>query len=311
MAYDGRLLAGVTVLAAVVEAGTLSRAAGALGLSASGVSRAVSRLEARVGVRLLERTTRSLRLTDEGRRFFDRVSPLLAGIEDAAVEAAGSAAAVRGRLRVNVDPFFSRVVLAGEVAKFLAHYPEVCLELIMRDAPGDLVADGFDLALRFGDPPGGRFVTRKLFESRILTVASPAYVAAHGRPRHPADLTGHACIDFYEAASGRPFDWEFHRGTEVVPVKVAARLMVSDSGALLEACEAGAGVAQIFDLGTRHLIEAGRLVQLLPDWSDEVFPLYALYPARHYRPAKVAAFIDFCLAATGSRASFAGPEDND
>src|SRR5437899_2796664 len=146
MPYDGRLLAGVTVLAAVVEAGTLSRAGEALGLSASGVSRAVSRLEARVGVRLLERTTRTLRLTDEGRRFFDRVSPLLAGIEDAAIEASGSAGAVRGRLRVNVDAFFSRVVLAPEVAKFLARFPEVSLELIMRDAPGDLVADGFDLA---------------------------------------------------------------------------------------------------------------------------------------------------------------------
>ena len=312
MPYDGRLLAGVTVLAAVVEAGSLSRAGEALGLSASGVSRAVSRLEARVGVRLLERTTRTLRLTDEGRRFFDRVGPLLAGIEDAAIEASGSASVVRGRLRVNVDPFFSRVVLAAEVAKFLTRYPEVSLELIMRDAPGDLVADGFDLALRFGDPPGGSFVTRKLLETRVLTVASPAYIAARGQPRHPAEIADHACIDFHEAASGRPFAWEFHRGSEVVPVEVTARLMVSDSGALLEACEAGAGIAQIFDLGTRHLIEAGRLVHLLPDWSDEVFPLYALYPARHYRPAKVRAFIDFCLATIGPRAqSFTGPEDND
>ena len=124
-------------------------------------------------------------------------------------------------------------------------------------------------------------------------------------PTTPASIS-------YEAARGRPFAWEFRRGPEVVPVKVTARLMVSDSGALLESCEAGAGIAQIFDLGTRHLIEAGRLVQLLPDWSDEVFPLYALYPARHHRPAKVRAFIDFCLAAIGPRAqSFTGAEDKD
>ncbi len=173
MPYDGRLLAGVTVLAAVIEAGTLVRAAEALGITASGVSRAVSRLEARVGVRLLDRTTRSVTLTDEGRRFYERVGPHLSGIEAAAIEASGSASVVRGRLRVNVDPFFSRIVLAGQVVKFLDRYPDVSLELIMRDSVGDLVADGFDLAVRFGEPPAGTFVARKLIETRVLTVPHP------------------------------------------------------------------------------------------------------------------------------------------
>jgi DNA-binding transcriptional LysR family regulator len=299
MPYDGRLLSGVTVLAAVVEAGTLARAADALGLSPSGVSRAISRLEVRVGVRLLERTTRSLALTDEGRRFFEQVGPLLAGIEAAAIEAAGAAHIVRGRLRVNVDSFFSRVVLAGQIATFLARYPEVSLELIMREAVGDLVADGFDLAVRFGDPPSGALVARKLIEPRILTVASPAYIATHGRPRHPVELAGHACIDFYDASHGRAYDWEFRRGAEVLPVKIAARLLVADSGVMLGACEAGVGIAQIIDLGTRHLIDAGRLVELFPDWPGEVFPLYALYPTRQHLPAKVRAFIDFCLEVVG------------
>lgn len=295
MPYDGRLLSGVTVLAAVVDAGTLVRAAEALGITASGVSRAVSRLEARVGVRLLDRTTRSLALTDEGRRFYERVGPHLSGIEEAAIEASGSANIVRGRLRVNVDPFFSRVVLAAQLAKFLARYPEVSLELIMRDSVGDLVADGFDLALRFGEPPSGTFVARRLIETRVLTVASPAYIAAHGRPRHPSDVAGHACIDFYDAANARPYDWEFRKGREVIPVKVAARLLVSDSGTLLGACEAGAGIAQILALGTRHLIDSGTLIELFPEWSGELFPLHALYPSRHHRAAKVRAFIDFCL----------------
>jgi DNA-binding transcriptional LysR family regulator len=142
---------------------------------------------------------------------------LLAGIEAAAIEASGSANIVRGRLRVNIDPFFSRVVLATHPASFLGRYPEVSLELIMRDSVGDLVADGFDLALRFGEPPNGTFVARKLIDSRILTVASPAYLAAHGRPGHPAEVAGHACIDFYDAASGRPYDWEFRKGDEVLP----------------------------------------------------------------------------------------------
>ena len=120
MAFDGKLLSGVTVLIAVVEAGTIARAAEALGLSPSGVSRALSRLEQRVGARLLARTTRSLSLTDEGRRFCEQVGPHLAGIEEATIEAAGSASKVRGRLRVNIDPFFSRIVLSRHLAALLA-----------------------------------------------------------------------------------------------------------------------------------------------------------------------------------------------
>jgi DNA-binding transcriptional LysR family regulator len=155
MPYDARLLSGVTVLMAVVEAGSMARAAEALGLTSSGVGRAIGRLETRVGVRLLERTTRTMTLTDEGRRFYEEVGPHLDGIEQAAIIASGAAGIVRGRLRVNVDPFFSRVVLAAQISKFLDRHPEVRLELIMRDHVGDLVADGFDLALRFGEPPGG------------------------------------------------------------------------------------------------------------------------------------------------------------
>src|SRR3984885_11321431 len=206
MPYDGRLLSGVTVLMAVVEAGTIVRAAEALGLSASGVSRALSRLAAP--------PPRSLTLTEGGRRFYERAGPHLDSIEEAAIEASGSANVVRGRLRVNVDPFFSRIFLSSHIATFLARYPEISLELIMRDAVGDLVADGFDLAVRFGEPPSGTFIARKLIDTRILTVASPGYIAANGKPDHPSDIVGHACLDFYDASSGRSYDWEFRRGAE-------------------------------------------------------------------------------------------------
>lgn len=294
MPFDGRLLAGVTVLMAVVEAGTMVRAAQALGLSPSGVGRAIARLEARVGVRLLDRTTRAMRLTDEGRRFYERVAPHLEGIEAAAIEASGAGAAVRGRLRVNVDPFFSRVVLARHIAGFLDRYPEIALELIMRDSVGDLIADGFDMAVRFGDPPEGSFVARKLVDTRILTVASPAYLAARGRPAHPSELADHACIDFWDAAHRTAYDWEFRRRGQALPVKIKARLLTSDSGTLLGACQAGAGIAQILQLGTEHLVARGDLVEIFPDWNGEVFPLHAVYPAGRHRAAKIAAFTDFC-----------------
>lgn len=304
MAFDGKLLSGVSVLMAVVEAGTIARAAEALGLSPSGVSRALSRLEQRVGARLLARTTRSLSLTDEGRRFYEQVGPHLAGIEEAAIEASGSAAKVRGRLRVNIDPFFSRMVLAKQLAALLARYPELSVELIMRDSVGDLVADGFDLALRFGEPPVGSFVARKLLETRVITVASPGYIKAHGRPRHPRELEQRECIDFYDAAHGRPYEWELRRRKEVIPLRIKGRLLVSDSGTLIGACQAGAGIAQVLELGTRHLIDNGSLVPLFPEWSDERHPLYAIYPSRLHRAAKVRAFIEFCLEImTGKQAA--------
>jgi DNA-binding transcriptional LysR family regulator len=299
MAYDGRLLSGVTVLMAVVEAGSMARAAEGLGLTPSGVGRAIQRLEARIGVRLLDRTTRTMRLTEEGRRFHENVGPLLDGIEAAALEAAGTAVRVRGRLRVNIDPFFSQVLLADHVAEFLASYPEVRLELVMRDAVGDLVADGFDLALRFGDPPVGAFTAQNLFETRVLTVAAPSYLARAGRPAHPRDLGDHAVIDFWDAAHGRPYPWEFHRGREILPIPIEARFMTSDAPTMLGACLAGTGIAQVLEFATADLVRAGRLVELFPDWPDERFPLYALYPSRHHRAAKVRAFVDFVLALLG------------
>ena len=295
MPYDGRLLSGVTVLMAVVEAGSMSRAAAALGLTSSGVGRSISRLEARIGVRLLERTTRTMTLTDEGRRFYEEVGPHLDGIEQAAMTAAGAAGTVRGRLRVNVDPFFSRIVLAAQMATFLDRHPGVRLELIMRDHVGDLVADGFDLALRFGEPPGGSLIARKLIETRILTVASPSYVSRHGRPKHPSEVASLPCIDFYDAANARPFEWEFRNKHEVLPVKPSSHLMVSDVGAMLSACEAGVGIAQIMQLGSRRLLAEGRLLDMFPDWPGELFPLYALFPSRQLRAAKVRTFIDFTV----------------
>ncbi|WPP02911.1 LysR family transcriptional regulator [Methylocella tundrae] len=295
MPFDGRLLAGVSVLAAVVEGGSFVRAAEALGMSASGVSRAVSRLESRVGVRLIDRTTRSLTLSDEGRRFYEQVGPMLAGIEEAAVDASGSLSAVRGRLRVNLDPFFSRLVLAERLGVFLDRYPDLSLELITRDRIGDLVADGIDVAMRFGEPPTSSLVSRKVLETRILTVAAPAYLARHGRPKRPIELARHACIQFLNPHTARPFDWEFHKGHKVLPVKTTGRLLLNDVGALLKACAAGAGVAQVMAMGADELLHQGRLIELFPEWSGEMFPLYALYPSKRHPSAKVKAFIDFVL----------------
>jgi DNA-binding transcriptional LysR family regulator len=256
-------------------------------------------MAAPVGARLFHRTTRALHLTDEGRRLYERVTPLLGEIEEAANEASGSTEVVRGRLRVNVDPFFSRLVLGAHLAAFLRDNPQLRLELVASDAIGDLVAEGFDLAVRFGDPPPtSTLVTRKLAETRILTVAAPAYLERRGRPGHPTDLATHDCIDFRDPVTGRPFEWEFRRGREVLPVETSGPLLVSDVDSMLGACVAGAGVAQVMALGASDLVARGLLVELFPDWPDERFPLYALQPGRGRSPAKARAFLDLCRAAT-------------
>jgi DNA-binding transcriptional LysR family regulator len=296
MAFDSRLLAGVGVLAAVVESGNFARAAEGLGLTPSGVSRAVARLETRLGVRLFDRTPRAVTLTDEGRQFHAQIGPLLAAIEQIAGEAAGAAAVVRGRLRVNVDPWFARLVLAPRLSEFLKTYPALSLELVIHDALGDLVSEGFDVAVRFGEPEPSGLIVRKLLETRILTCAAPAYLARHGQPQHPQDLVRHECLLFRDPVTGRPFPWEFHRGGEMIEVKISGRLIVNDLATKLAACAAGHGISQTFALGIDPLLASGELVQILADWAEERFPLYAYLPSRHLPPAKVRAFVDFVLA---------------
>lgn len=292
---DGRLLAEMSVLAAVVETGSFTRAAEVLGLSASGVSRSVARLEAKIGVRLLERTTRALRLTGEGTRLYELAAPHLSGIEEAADAVAGAAAQVRGVLRVSLNPLFVRYVLAPRLPEFLARHPELEIRMLPVPDAADLVAEGVDVAVRFGPQPASSMSSRLLLNTRVLTVAAPAYLKRHGRPKVPQDLAGHECLQYINPQDGRVFDWEFHRGKEVLVVETRGRLTLTDGDALVRACVAGAGVAQMLALGFESLITGGALVDLFPDWPDERFPLYAIRPSRRLPPAAVEAFLDFCM----------------
>jgi DNA-binding transcriptional LysR family regulator len=293
MAFDIRLLGGVGVLQAVVEAGNFARAGEAVGLTASGVSRSIARLESHIGVRLFNRTPRAVTLTHEGQRFYAQASPMLAGLEEAAADAAGAAASTRGRLRVNIDPWFARTILAPRLPNFLAAHPELSLELFVRDALGDMIGEGFDIAIRFGEPEPSTLIARKLLDTPILTFAAPAYLERNGYPQKPRDLERHECLLFRDPVSGRAFPWEFRRGNKVVAVKVHGRLMLNDLAAKLAACVAGQGIAQTFAFGLDDLLTKGGLVQVLPDWAGERYPLYSYYPSRHLPPARVRAFLDF------------------
>jgi|SRR6185369_1093859 len=295
MTSDSRLLGGLDLLAAVVDTGSFVRAGERLGLSQSGVSRAVQRLEERVGVRLFDRNARAVRLTDEGRIFHARVAPLLGALAEAVDGAGAAAASVRGRLRVNSDPFFASSVLAPHLPRFLADHRDLELEIVVRDHAGDLVAEGFDVALRFGDPESAGLIVRRLLRTRIVTCAAPSYLQSRGRPRQPRDLTeGHDCILFVDPTTRRPFEWEFHRGKRRLKnVKVHGQLTLNDGATAIATCVAGHGVAQFMEIGVRRELAAGSLVELFPRWGEELFPLHVLYPSRFLPSAKVRAFLDF------------------
>lgn len=295
MAFDARLLSGIGILVAVVETGSFARAAETLGLTASGVSRAVARLEARLGARLFDRNARATSLTEAGERLFAEVSPLLAAMAEAAEAARGAAGKVEGRLRLNCDPWFASIILVPRLQAFLDAHPLLTLDLVVRERLGDLVSEGFDAAVRFGEPEPSGLVTRKLLETRIITCASPAYIARHGRPAHPHELSGnhHECLLFRDPVTGRPFDWEFHRGGEVIAVKVQGRMVTNEAATAVAACVAGLGIAQPMALGMDALLRDGRLIELFPEWNGEVFPLQVYHPSRHLPPAKVRAFLRF------------------
>ncbi len=296
MGFDGRLLSGMSVLATVVETGSFTRAGEVLGLSASGVSRAVSRLEERLGIRLLNRTTRALRLTDEGNRLYQLALPHLSGIEDAASAVSGAAETVRGILRVSLNPIFARNVLAPRLPEFTERYPELNLVCVLLPDAGDLVAEGIDVAVRFGPQPPSSMTSRQLLETRVLTVASPSYLKKHGRPGTPEKLAEHDCIQYIDPQRAHRFEWEFHRGKEVRPVETAGRLTLTDVDTMVAACVAGVGIAQVLALGVESLLASGALVELFPEWPDETFPLYAIRPSRRLPPAAVETFLDFCHA---------------
>ena len=296
MNFDGRLLSGIGVMSAVVESGAFSRAGEILGLSQSGVSRAIGRLEERIGVRLFHRTARAVSLTEEGRRFFEEVRPLLTGIEDAASVAAGAASLVRGRLRINSDAGFGQFVLAPNLHKLLSIYPELEVELAIRERPGDLVADGFDLAIRFGEPEPSSLIGRKILETRVLTCAAPSYLDRAGTPKHPRDLANHECIQYREPLTHRHYRWVLQGPKGEIEVATRGRLTVTDAGALLAACVAGHGIAQPLELHARRHLDTGRLVQLLPRWAKEKFPLFLYLPTRKLPSAKTRAFLNFALS---------------
>jgi DNA-binding transcriptional LysR family regulator len=295
---DERILSGMSAFAAIVQCGSFAGAGKALHMSQSGISRSVARLEARLGMRLLERTTRSISITDDGRRLYEQVGTLLTGIEEAVASVMEGRALVRGRVRVQMHRTFAHFLDGARLRAFLESHPELELELVTRDQLGDLVSEGFDVAIHVGDPPVSSLVVKKLWTTRIVTVAAPSYVKRHKHPATPQDLVTdrHILIDYRDPETGRPFEWEFHRGRRIVKVPTNGHIIVSDIITMHNLCLAGYGIVQVMENAVSRLLKQGKLIDLFPDWPDETFPLYAVYPSRKHLPAKTRAFLDFVVS---------------
>ncbi len=282
------------IFARAVEAGGFSAAARALDLTPSAVSKQISRLEDRLGVRLLNRSTRHVSLTEEGRAFYERATRITAEIEDAAESVAAAQGHVHGKLRVASTVAFAKHLVLPLIPEFLARYPELKVMLEVTDRAVDLVEEGIDVAIHFTEQlTDPSLVARRLALNRRVISAAPSYIAAHGAPQTPEDLLKHNCLSLYTVSSFN--DWEFDgpQGSRVLHVQ--GNFETNSADALYHAALAGLGIVRISTYLVGPDLKAGRLVRLLPDYVYEKASIVAVYPHRRHLSPKVRAFVDFLV----------------
>ncbi|MBW8726392.1 MAG: LysR family transcriptional regulator [Inquilinus limosus] len=285
--------AELRAFAAVAEAASFSRAAKRLGVSPSALSQTLRGLEERLGVRLLNRTTRSVTPTEAGERLLDRLRPLFAEFDQAVQEVNRFRDAPAGRLRINVPHFAATHLVGPAIGPFQRAHPGVELEVVVDDTITDIVAGRFDAGIRLGETLERDMVAVPLTGAlELAAVATPEYFAEHGVPESPADLHRHRCLRFRWPGGGDLYRWEFEKGGREVVLAVDGPLVVNDAALMLQAALGGAGIAYLLDRQAQSDIEAGRLLRVLRDWSPR-FPGFHLYhPGRRQVPPALRAFID-------------------
>jgi DNA-binding transcriptional LysR family regulator len=282
----------MAIFAKVVETRGISAAAAELGLSAPTISKALARLEQRLGCRLLNRTSRRLALTDAGRHLAERAGRLLADAEAAETALVAQSATPRGAVRLAAPMSFGVREVATLLPEFLALYPEVSIDLHLDDALVDIIGDGFDIALRIGAMPDSSLLARRLAPIPGVTAAAPSYLDRRGRPSHPSELAGHDCFA-YAYLRTREL-WHFtNAASETVTVKPSGRLRVNNGDAVLPAAIAGLGITALPGFLAREALADGRLEQVLRDWHAMQSSLFLVTPPAGPQPARVRVLAEF------------------
>jgi DNA-binding transcriptional LysR family regulator len=281
-------LAELDIFARVVTAGSMSAAGRELGLSPPVVSKRIKSLEERLGTRLLQRTTRQLALTESGKGFYERVVAILASVDEAEAWVSRRAAAARGTLRVSAPTSFGRMHIAPHLVDFLAAYPEITIDLSLSDQFVDIVADGYDLAIRIADLADSSLVAKRLAPNHRVLCATPGYLEARGRPETLADLSSHRLL-LHNADH-----WRLEGKNGPAAVRVESAVRTNSSEVIREAVLVGMGIAlrSTWDVGPE--IDSGKLMIVLPDWhASSRVAVHAVYPSRRHLAHKVRVFMDF------------------
>jgi LysR family transcriptional regulator for bpeEF and oprC len=277
----------------VVETGAMARAADSLGISKATTTTLIQQLEAALGVKLLNRTTRSVSVTNDGAAYYSRCVAILAQIRETEESLGARRATPEGRLRVDVPTLMARLVIVPALPAFFARYPGIELDLGCSERRADLIEEGIDCAVWSGDLEDSTLIARRVGELYFGTCAAPSYLAAHGEPRHPDELKGHRCINHFSPRTGKTFDWVFAKNGSRIQASLRGHVALDDENSYVAAAEAGLGVAQIPAFVLKEALELGSLDWVLGDWFPEPAPLHVVYPQNRHLSSKTRVFVDW------------------
>ena len=286
-------LQAMEVFIQVVDCGSFTKAAEMLNLPKATVSTLVQTLETTLSVKLLHRTTRQVMITSDGAAYYERCIQILSDVRDAEESLSRHRLSPSGRLRVDSPTGLSSEILIPALPAFFERYPDITMELGSTDRVIDLVEEGVDCAVRGGELLDSNLIARRVGVINFVTCASPAYLERHGTPQHPRDLERHRCVNYFSAKSGKIFNWDFTRDGERIDVALPGAIALNDSNAYVQAGLAGLGVIMMTDYLLAAHIAAGRMVQVLPEWSIDPLPVHIVYPQNRHLSAKVRVFVEW------------------
>jgi DNA-binding transcriptional LysR family regulator len=303
----GGEFADLRAFAAIAEHGSFARAAAHLGVSPSALSQTIRGLETRLGLRLLNRTTRSVAPSDAGSRLLERLVPAMAEFDAAVADVKAQAGTPSGLLRINCPRTAAIHVLGPLIGPFLEAYPEITLDIVTEERLVDIVAQRFDAGIRLGEKVEQDMVAVKLGgDIEMLVVGSPDYFAKHAKPKTPRDLKAHRCINTRWPTDGSLYRWEFERGAEKLEAAVTGSLIVNEPEVAVQAAIDGIGLVYLFRYQIQAALTAGKLIPVLKDWTPPFPGFYLYYPSRRQMPPALRAFVDFISRPHRSRTASSG-----